>query len=182
VLLSKINFNAGQPKVITVLKIIILYCMKNIQRMPLLENGRKIYTCFLIVAILSGGPAAIAQDKDEAEIRNLLNEQIIAWNKGDIQSFMKGYWQSDSLIFVGKNGPKYGYKTTLENYRKSYPDTSTMGKLSFRLLEVKRLSEIYFSVLGNWYLKRSIGDIQGYFTILIKKIQGKWLIVMDHSS
>jgi ketosteroid isomerase-like protein len=126
--------------------------------------------------------AVKAQNKDEYAIKQLLNEQITAWNKGDIESFMKGYWQSDSLVFIGKNGPKYGYKTTLENYKKGYPDTIAMGKLNFELLKVKPLSPIYFSVIGKWHLKRTVGDVEGYYTLLLRKIKGKWLIVMDHSS
>lgn len=125
---------------------------------------------------------AVAQNKDEQAVRQLLNNQLAGWNNGDIESYMKGYWNSDSLVFIGKNGVKYGYSTTLENYKKSYPDTSAMGKLSFDLLEVKRLSAIYFSIIGKWHLQRTIGDLQGYFTLLIKQIKGKWVIVMDHSS
>ncbi len=125
---------------------------------------------------------AVAQNKDEQAVRQLLNNQLAGWNNGDIESYMKGYWNSDSLVFIGKNGPKYGYKTTLENYKKSYPDTSAMGKLSFDLLEIKRLSTIYFSIIGKWHLQRTVGDLQGYFTLLIKQIKGRWVIIMDHSS
>ncbi len=125
---------------------------------------------------------ATAQDKDEQAVRKILSDQLKGWNNGDIESFMKGYWNSDSLVFIGKNGVKYGYKTTLENYKKNFPDTSAMGKLSFDLLEVKRLSSIYFSVIGRWHLQRTIGNVQGYFSLLIKQIKGKWMIVMDHSS
>jgi ketosteroid isomerase-like protein len=125
---------------------------------------------------------ATAQDKDEQAVRKILSDQLKGWNNGDIESFMKGYWNSDSLVFIGKNGVKYGYKTTLENYKKNYPDTSAMGKLSFNLVEVKRLSATYFSVIGRWHLQRTIGDVEGYFTLLIKQIKGKWMIVMDHSS
>ncbi len=137
----------------------------------------------LILFIIVFTPAnATAQNKDEQAVRQLLNAQLKGWNNGDIVTYMKGYWNSDSLVFIGKNGVKYGYKTTLENYKKNYPDTSAMGKLSFDLLEVKRLSAEYFSVVGKWHLQRTIGDLQGYFTLLIKQIKGKWMIVMDHSS
>lgn len=137
----------------------------------------------LILFIIVFTPAnATAQNKDEQAVRQLLNCQLAGWNNGDIETYMKGYWNSDSLVFIGKNGVKYGYKTTLENYKKNYPDTSAMGKLSFDLLEVKRLSAEYFSVVGKWHLQRTGGDLQGYFTLLIKQIKGKWMIVMDHSS
>ena len=123
-----------------------------------------------------------AQSKDELAIRNSMNEQLIAWNKGDIDRFMLTYWQSDSLKFIGKSGVTYGWQNTLENYKKNYSDTAAMGKLDFNILEVNKLSELYFFVVGKWHLTRSIGDIGGHFTLLFKKIKNKWVIVVDHSS
>jgi ketosteroid isomerase-like protein len=125
---------------------------------------------------------ATAQSKDELLIRNAMNEQMNAWNSGDIDRFMTTYWQNDSLKFIGKSGITYGWQKTLDNYKRNYPDTAAMGKLNFTLIEVKRLSVLYYSVVGKWHLSRSIGDIQGHFTLLFKKIKNKWVIVMDHSS
>src|SRR5687767_4607213 len=99
------------------------------------------------------------QAKDEMEIRRILSTQTSAWNRGDVNAFMKGYWNHDSLMFIGKSGVTYGYKNTLENYKKNYPDTAAMGKLSFTLIQVKRLSGEYYHVTGKWHLKRTIGDI-----------------------
>lgn len=123
-----------------------------------------------------------AQSKDEQIIRSILAAQTKNWNAGNIEAFMQGYWKNDSLLFVGKNGPKYGFTTTLENYKKSYPDTATMGKLSFDILKTEQLSPDRYFVLGKWMLKRSIGDISGYYTLLFRKINNKWVIVADHSS
>jgi hypothetical protein len=95
---------------------------------------------------------------------------------------MKGYWNNDSMLFLGKSGPKYGYQTTLENYKKNYPDTTAMGKLRFDILQVKRLSALHYFVVGKFYLQRTIGDLEGHFTLLFKKLNGKWVIVADHSS
>ncbi|MBK8785651.1 MAG: hypothetical protein IPN43_03915 [Chitinophagaceae bacterium] len=67
-------------------------------------------------------------------------------------------------------------------HKKGYPDTAAMGKLDFDLLEVKRLSVMYFFVVGKWHLNRSIGDVGGHFTLLFKKVKNKWVIVADHSS
>ncbi len=125
-----------------------------------------------------------AQNKDEQVIRNALSVQMDAWNKGDLETFMSTYWKSDSLKFIGKSGVTYGWKPTLENYKKSYPDKESMGILNFELIEVKRLSVLYFYVTGKWHLKRSEskGDLGGHFTLLFKKIKQKWVIVSDHSS
>ncbi len=125
---------------------------------------------------------AFAQSKDEKEIRNILAAQSDAWNRGDLDAFMKGYWESDSLMFIGSKGVTYGYKQTLENYKQGYPDSSHMGKLKFEILEVKRLSVIYFFVVGKWHLTRSMGDVGGSFTLLFKRVGNKWVIVADHSS
>ncbi len=122
------------------------------------------------------------QTSNEKYIRGILREQTISWNKGDIDDFMKGYWNNDSMLFLGKSGPKYGYQTTLENYKKNYPDTTAMGKLRFDILQVKRLSALYYFVVGKFYLQRTIGDLEGHFTLLFKKLNGKWVIVADHSS
>ena len=118
----------------------------------------------------------------EAAIRSLLQKQTEAWNRGDIEGFMGGYWKNDSLMFIGKSGITYGWQQTLDNYKKGYPDKTAMGELTFTLIEMKPLSKKYFSVVGKWHLKRTIGDLSGHYTLLLKKIKGKWVIVKDHSS
>ena len=123
-----------------------------------------------------------AQTNDENEVRQVLATQNAAWNRGDVESFMVGYWNNDSLMFIGTSGVVYGYKNTLERYKKNYADTAAMGKLFFDLIEVKKLSAEYYHVTGKWYLKRSIGDAGGHFTLLFRKIKGKWVIISDHSS
>lgn len=123
-----------------------------------------------------------AQSKDETEVRNVLAKQSAAWNRGDVDAFMVGYWENDSLMFIGKSGITYGYKNTLANYKKGYPDTTAMGKLTFTLIHVRQLSPEYFHVTGKYYLSRTIGDASGHFTLVFRKINGRWLIISDHSS
>lgn len=125
---------------------------------------------------------AQAQGKDEQAVRDLLQQQTNAWNQGDLHQFMQTYWQSDSLMFIGKRGVQYGWTNTLNNYKKSYPDTTAMGKLHFNILEVKRLSALYFFVVGEWHLQRSIGNLDGHYTLLLRKVKNRWVIVADHSS
>ena len=123
-----------------------------------------------------------AQNKDEQAIRQILANQESAWNKGDLTTFMIGYWENDSLVYIGKNGPTYGYMTTLNNYKKNYPDTSHMGKLKFQLLSVKPLNTDHYFVIGKFHLTRTVGDASGYFTLLFRKINGVWKAIADHSS
>jgi hypothetical protein len=121
-------------------------------------------------------------NKNETAIRALLAAQTEAWNEGNLVDFMEGYLPYDSLLFVGKSGPTYGFNNTLNNYKKSYPDTASMGKLTFTLLAVTPIEKKHYRVLGKWALQRSKGDVSGYFTLLFQKIKGKWLVIQDHSS
>ena len=123
-----------------------------------------------------------AQSKDEVVIRKMLKQQENAWNEGNLEKFMIGYWQNDSLMFIGKTGPTYGYTNTLANYKKGYPDTSNMGKFTSTIISFKKLSVEYYYVTGKWFLKRTIGDASGHYTLLMRKIKGQWVIVADHSS
>jgi uncharacterized protein (TIGR02246 family) len=136
-----------------------------------------LFVCFITLSVTS-----FCQTKDETEVRNVLDRQNKAWNRGDVDAFMVGYWDNDSLMFIGKSGVTYGYKNTLANYKKNYPDTATMGKLTFTLIQVKQLSPEYFHVTGKYYLTRTIGDASGHFTLMFRKISGKWVIISDHSS
>ena len=137
---------------------------------------------FIISIIAFSFLAANGQTQDEIAIRKVLDSQVTAWNAGNIDNFMKGYWQNDYLMFIGKSGVTYGWQPTLDNYKKRYPDTTAMGKLTFNLLEFKMLSSVYYFVVGKWHLQRSIGNVEGHFTLLFRKTNGEWLIVADHSS
>ncbi len=123
-----------------------------------------------------------AQSKTEKKIIAILKTQDECWNRGDIEGFMSTYWKNDSLMFIGKLGVTYGWQNTMNNYKKGYPDTASMGKLDFTLIEIKKLSHQYYHVTGKWHLTRTIGNLQGHFTLLLKKINGHWFIISDHSS
>ncbi|RYY83766.1 MAG: DUF4440 domain-containing protein [Chitinophagaceae bacterium] len=137
---------------------------------------------FLLALFLVASFAVGAQSRDEAAVRAVLNKQVAAWNRGDIPAFMTGYWKSDSLLFIGSKGLTYGWAPTLANYQKGYPDTAAMGKLSFELLVVRRLSHEYYFVVGKWHLARSKGDVGGHYDLLFRKVKGRWVIVSDHTS
>lgn len=132
---------------------------------------------FMIVTITSH-----AQSKDEIEIRKILADQISFWNKGDIPKFMQGYWESDSLVFIGKNGPTYGFNNTLSNYQKNYPNKDYMGILNFDILSVQAIEKDHYFVIGKFMLERKVGNASGHFTLIFKRIKGVWKIVSDHSS
>ncbi len=136
----------------------------------------------LLVYLLLFPLYGFAQSKNETAIRQVLARQAEAWNRGSIDEYMQGYLNSDSLVFVGKSGPTYGYAQTAARYKKSYADTAAMGKLAFDILQVKQLSPKYYFVLGKWHLTRTAGDLSGSFTLLFQKTGNHWYIIADHSS
>ncbi|MHA4843064.1 YybH family protein [Flavitalea antarctica] len=135
----------------------------------------------LIIAVFISVSVS-AQSGDEAAIRKILTEQTESWNEGNIEAFMKGYWNSDSLMFIGSNGITYGFQNTLNNYRKNYDTPDKMGKLRFQLLKVQRLSPEYYFVVGKWDLTRKAGNVGGHYDLIFRKINGTWFIISDHSS
>lgn len=138
---------------------------------------KKCILSFLIV--LSAG---LLKAQDRQAILKVMHGQQEAWNRGDIDSFMESYWKSDSLVFVGKTAPVYGWETTLNNYKKHYPDKAAMGQLSFTIIQVKVLDATNAFVLGGWQLKREKDAPGGYYTLWFRKIKGEWKIVCDHTS
>jgi ketosteroid isomerase-like protein len=144
--------------------------------------SRNYFSLACVLLVLWANPSFAGGGGDEKAIRNLLAKQVEQWNQGNIAGYMVGYWESDSLVFIGKNGPTYGYSATLERYRKAYPDTAHMGQLTSTVLRVRMLSATWAYVTGRWQLKRSAGDLSGYYTLLLRKMGGKWVIVEDHSS
>ena len=120
--------------------------------------------------------------KDSLAIIDILNKQEKDWNRGDIDEFMKGYLKSDKLVFSGSSGPIYGWKATLDRYKKTYSDKEKMGKLKFEILNVIALSPKVVQLQGKFNLTRSIGNAFGYFTLNWIKVKNKWYIISDHTS
>lgn len=136
----------------------------------------------LLLLFIVATSQVLAQDKDKQAVLTILDKQTQAWNKGDLENFMVGYWNNDSLMYIGKSGVTYGYKKTLDTYRKNYASKEQMGTLKFNILHVTRLSKEIIQVVGKWHLTRTIGDASGHYTLIFKKINGSWVIISDHSS
>ena len=141
---------------------------------------RKLFLLLVVISSISG--QIQAQSPDEKSILKILDDQTKYWNQGNLDQFVKGYWHHDSLMFIGQSGVTYGYQNTLNNYKKNYSDTAKMGKLAFDIIKIQRLSQDYYFVVGKWFLKRSVGDLNGHYTLLFRKINNEWVIVADHSS
>ncbi len=119
--------------------------------------------------------------QDFNAIKAVMSMQEEAWSAGDLEQFMTGYINDESLTFIGSRGLSYGWDTTLANYKKGYPDKAAMGKLSFEVLELKSLSPEFCYMIGKFYLTRDAEDLSGYFTLLWQKIEGEWKVIADQT-
>ncbi len=142
---------------------------------------------FLMLLFLLAGSVSSHAKKPrinaELQIRAILAQQSAAWNKGDIAGYMKaGYWQADSLLFMGKNGPTYGFDSTLARYKRGYADAEKMGQLSFIIYKVEVLPGGSAWVAGGWQIKRTAGNLGGAFLLVWKRFPEGWRIVADYSS
>ncbi|MEE9440160.1 MAG: nuclear transport factor 2 family protein [Saprospiraceae bacterium] len=124
----------------------------------------------------------ISNSTAETDIRAVLSMQEDAWNTGNITKFMDGYWKSEQLSFIGSKGVTKGWETTLENYKRGYPNKTIMGQLTFDILSMNRISNEAYLVIGKYTLKREIDQPSGIFTLVWKLINGKWVIISDHTS
>ena len=133
----------------------------------------------LSIMLLFCSYLSIAQEK---EIKAVLEKQRLDWNNGDMIGYMQGYLKSDSLLFVGKTGPFYGWEKNLQVYQQVYPDKVAMGNLTFDIIQIKIIDKKHAFVLGGWNLQMEKGEQKGFFTLLVEKFKEGWKIVVDHSS
>jgi len=146
----------------------------------------KLFTVVSVIAVAPGGCLALPQTRANDAVNDgvvaVLNEQREAWNRGDVETFMKGYWDSPELTFAGSSGVTRGWQPVLERYRRNYPDTRAMGHLEFSEIEVRALGKDAALVLGRWHLKRESGELGGVFTLVFEKFPQGWRIIHDHTS
>lgn len=136
-------------------------------------------------AIADPGASAGSSVSDRAAIQKLLNSQVEAWNHGDLEAFMAGYWHSPELTFFSNGSETRGWQETLDRYKKRYQSEGrAMGQLDFQDLRIEMVGPQAAFVRGKWHLKMQDGkDIQGMFTLVLRKFpQDEWKIVHDHSS
>ena len=144
----------------------------------------KYASALFLIAVFSavGFAQSEARKKRIADdIVAVMEAQSAAWNRGDIEGFMQGYWNSDTLVFVSSRVTR-GWRQTLENYKRSYPSKEAMGTLTFSELEVAVLSKDAAVVLGSWSLQRAKDNPKGKFTLIFRKFKEGWRIVHDHTT
>lgn len=127
-------------------------------------------------------PQAENRAPDSAAITAVLNAQVVAWNRGDVDAFLQGYWRSPEVSFAGASGFTKGWDSVRDRYKKNYADRAAMGTLDFSGLEFRFLGPDAALVLGHWHLKREKGDVGGVFSLVWQRFPEGWRIVHDHTS
>ena len=135
----------------------------------------------LMASLFLQSSSATAFDSTGDDLIQVVQKQSAAWNRGDLSEFMSPYWNDERLTFSSSGKTQRGWKATFENYKKNYPDRATMGKLTFSDLETQELGSEAMLMLGKWHLERE-APVGGNFSLVWKRIDGKWVIVHDHSS
>lgn len=144
--------------------------------------GAAVFLCVLaLVAAPSVRETQAAQDVSSG-VRAVLEEQSAAWNRGDMEGFVQGYWKSESLTFAGASGVTRGWQGLLDRYRRSYPDRKAMGHLTFSELEITPLGSDAAMVLGRWQLQREADSPGGIFTLVMRRLPEGWRVIHDHTS
>jgi len=136
--------------------------------------------CFFFFAF--GFSQQAVKKTDSIAIVKILYKQQDDWNKGDIDAFMEGYLKSKQLVFSGSSGPIYGWNATRDRYKRTYSDQEKMGTLKFDVLHLLELSDSVVQMQGKFYLKRTIDDLQGFFTLNWIRTKNQWYIISDHTS
>jgi ketosteroid isomerase-like protein len=120
-------------------------------------------------------------NKDKEAILSVMALQETAWNNHDLEGFMEGYWKNDSLKFYGGSGLTKGWGKTLANYKKGYPTKAESGVLKFVINDVSKIEDHTYWVMGEYHLTRDVGNANGVFIIIFKKINDEWKIIADMS-
>ena len=150
----------------------------------MIKYSKLIVLSILIPFLGCGTTALTVQQKEDniQAIKTVLFAQQDAWNEGNIDKFMEGYWKNDLMSFTGKSGVTKGWQNTLNRYNKSYPDTDAMGQLSFEIIDIRIISSTTALMQGKFTLQRTNDQPSGYFTLLWEKVNKKWVITSDHTS
>lgn len=144
--------------------------------------GQCVFATLCLLTCLSADSILRADDQElDQKLKSILAVQQAAWNEGNLDKFMDAYWKSDKLTFSSRGETRRGWQTTLEKYKKSYPDRATMGKLTFSNLEVESLSVDVAMMLGEWKIEGEKPE-SGNFSLVWRRIDGTWVIIHDHSS
>lgn len=149
--------------------------------------NKKLNKAFFVFVLLFSACAPQQKQKPTVDfkvVESVMQAQLKAWNQGSVDGFMLGYWHSDSLKFITQKGVRMGYDSVSANYKRHYNTPEKMGQLSFDNLQFYTLdsnAEIV-QCTGQWHvMSNGVNGGSGIFSLLFKKINGEWKIIVDHT-
>ncbi|MCK5148910.1 DUF3225 domain-containing protein [bacterium] len=139
---------------------------------------------FVILFLITGCATKdnFNSETEKVAILQVMAEQQKAWNNGDLEGFMQGYWKSDSLRFASGGNVRYGWQATLDGYKRGYPDTDAIGQLTFSDMNVTFIAPDAAVVFGRWALERKDDNPNGLYTLIFRKFKEGWRVAADHTS
>ena len=145
---------------------------------------KRLFAFVVVAALVSSASvwAAETENNTASEIQRVLSAQQDAWNRGDIDRFMNGYWRSEKTVFVSGDEVTRGWQKVLDRYKAKYSDSAKMGRLTFSEIEITSLSNDSAVAHGSWKLKRTNDEPHGRFTLIFRHFPDGWKIVHDHTS
>lgn len=147
------------------------------QKVTAMKFFKTVVMVLLFVQYVNGQ----SSEDDMASIRGIMEMQEKAWSNNDIEGFMEGYQKSDSITYFGSGGIRRGYQAMLDSYKERYPTKAHTGTLKFVLRDISKINADVYWVMGEYHLTRALGDANGTFMVIFKRINGLWKIIADSS-
>jgi uncharacterized protein (TIGR02246 family) len=143
----------------------------------------------LVLGACAAGSSGTTSDEDRSvdpdvdrAVRALLEAQRLAWNDGDLEAFVEGYWTSPDVVFASKDGVRLGTEDLLTRYRERYPDRAAMGEVLFDPPRLSDLGDDHVLAEGVWALRRDDGPRSGRYVLVLRRIDDAWRIVLDYTT
>ena len=143
--------------------------------------NKKLYRLLILITILFSGSSAFSQSADEKLILKVIEDEVVAWNRGDIEAYVQFYTPDDSCRMIYRSGITYGRDSILAFYKKNWPK-ERMGVLTLDQTTMEKVSNTYYFVTGRFTVVTGGETIRGRYSSLMKKVNGKWYIYTDHSA
>jgi ketosteroid isomerase-like protein len=128
-------------------------------------------------------PRRMFTPSDRDAVKSVLDAQMNAWNKGDLDGYMNGYAKVDWLVFTSGGKVRQGWQETHDTFQNKYAQNpAAMGKLVFEILAIDPIGADGAVVLGNWILTNSPSDGRGVFSVIVERRPDGWKVIHDHTS
>ena len=152
-------------------------------RSPTASNGLRaaLLALALMAASCNRAPAA-DPTAEEAAIRQVIADMEASWNRGDFRGYMAGFKNPD-VIFVSRGQFQRDWQGTLDHYVRDYGGSpERRGRLHFWDIRVEMLAPDAAQLISRYRLEGGERPQDGINTRLMRKVNGRWVIALNHVS